>query len=363
MVLTAFESRLFFSAVWRFDGTQFLDSTIEAASPGGTAFSVLAGTAHFLYLGSESRFDLAIFILTTNGSIGTRTWTYWDGTAWVQFIPGQQYDFSRNGGDTFDRLDNWTAVAFSGTFPHMATPPDTRVRYWVRCSVASVTTAPTVDQITMRPYASYATPTDVAGLLQLSADFSATTTPTRNTVENYIRRAQSYIDYKAHKSWRPNLAIDEEHDFNMAGFRLRHNYPTRMLRLEIWDGSAYDIRTEGRGNDYFMVPGTAMVYFSRYFVYPARFQGSLIWNWGFGEFNYSVRVNYIYGSDIFTNEREGGIVNDIATKWAAREVINSHDYSFLAVSGTDKITLDRKVEFWNLQLDDLLESLRSWEVV
>ena len=39
----------YFDFVEVFDGSSFTDRTLEAQSPGGTAFSVLEGTDDFLY--------------------------------------------------------------------------------------------------------------------------------------------------------------------------------------------------------------------------------------------------------------------------------------------------------------------------
>ena len=61
----------YFDFVEVFDGSSFTDRTLEAQSPGGTAFSVLEGTDDFLYLGDASRFDMAVFELSSNGSLGT----------------------------------------------------------------------------------------------------------------------------------------------------------------------------------------------------------------------------------------------------------------------------------------------------
>ena len=200
-------------------------------------------------------------------------------------------------------------------------------------------------------------------MLQLPTDFSTSTTPTRETVENYIHYAQSYIDYKTHKSWRPNLILNEPHEFGMNGFKLKRLYPTQILRLQIWNGASFETKTEGRTHDYFLVADLGMVYFARYFLLPARFQGFMVpyWQWGLGEFNFAINIDYIYGNSI-DDAREGWLVQDICKKIAARDIITSHDYSILAVSGSDKVSLDRKIDQWQIQIDEQLDSLVSWQV-
>lgn len=352
------------TAVWVFDDSvgTYINNSAEARSFNGTTFTIFEAPADYLYLGVENRFDLAIFFLTVAGDVGARTWQYYDGDSWETFSPGFEYDFASDGGERFDRLINWIPLLFTSTSPHIATPPDQIPRYWLRCSVASVTTAPTVTQIVLRPYASYATANDVAELLQLDYAFSADTIPTKNTVEDFIHNAQSNIDQITRKSWRPNIRYDEEHDFERAGTQLVNSYATDVLKLEIWNGGGWDLKTQGRTEDYFLVKDQNMIYYARFFILPARIQSYGVWGFGHGEFSKAVRVTYVYGSNIWDNELEGGTINDIAKKMAAIDVFTTHDYSLLAQSGADKIALERKVDLWREETIDKAERLRGWEV-
>ena len=59
-------------------------------------------------------------------------------------------------------------------------------------------------------------------LLQLTnvtdtTNFTTATIPSKKTVEQYIEAAQSKIDFRTRKSWRPNYITDEYHDFNLNG--------------------------------------------------------------------------------------------------------------------------------------------------
>ena len=84
----------------------------------------------------------------------------------------------------------------------------------------------------MRPYAYYCSPTDVANLLQMDVDFDETTNPSRSSIEDYIRAAQSRIDYTTQKSWRLNYKIDEEYGSNITDGRTLHGFgrkPTRKI--------------------------------------------------------------------------------------------------------------------------------------
>lgn len=368
MVSVAYQGQTHFSAVWVYSGatTAYTDRTIEARTPTGTAFAILSAAADFLYLGSESRFDLAAFIESVAGAVGARTYEYSSSaTAWTQFAPVYEYDFTQSGAEVFTNLVGWTVRAFSTTSPHVvASVPDTTVRYWIRISIASSTTAPTINQIWMRPYAAYCRYTDVFNLLQLLSDFSASTRPTADTVEDSINAAQSYIDYETGKSWRINWQREEFLEFNTAGSKLSQRDAFQFTRVEIWNGSTFEVRTEGRNNDYYLVPDRNMLMWSRYFLLPARFTAAAagLNAWGFGEFLLPVRVSYLYGRNRFTDTREGGLIFDITRKLVAADVFLSHDYSALAVSGADKVSLSDKVRIWKEDSLEKLDRLKAWQV-
>lgn len=362
----------FLDAVWIWDNSvgTFLDRSVEATTSGGTAFSILEDLADFLYFGFANRFDFLKFIGATAGSVGARTWQYSTGTAnpivWKRFIPVINFDFSTVIGaeEWKGNLSNWSSIGFTATDPHTATPPDTTARYWIRVSVISVTTAPTMNQIEIRPYALYSTPSDVGNLLQLPVTLDATTVPSFNTVEDFINRAQSWIDWRTRKSWKPNIKLNELEEFNIDGVRLLKRDIQNIIKLEIWNGSVFETKTEGRTKDYFPILDIGMVFFSRYFLLPARMitYSAPVWTWGTGEFKFPVQVSYIYGRDFDTDE-QASLIWDIATKKASIDLLQSHDYSFLAVSGTDKIPLMNKVDFWREEIEERCDSLRGWEVL
>lgn len=357
-----------FSAVWVWDNSAgaYVDRTLAAQKTTDSAFSVLEESSDKLYLGFESRFDLAAYYLETLASIGALMWEFSRVADWKEFVPTNEYGFTLDGAAGFPptKLPGWTPIAFSNSSPHSATPPDTTARYWMRVSTASVTTAPTVSHIEMRPLAAYCTPTEVANILQLKNDFTDLTMPTRASVEDVIASAQSYIDFKTKKSWRLNYKENEEHEFNISGVKLIHRFPRAITRVQVWNGSEYDTLREGRTNDYFLVAETGMMHFSRYFMLPARFVGynAPLWRWGWGEFTFGIRVSYFYGSTIDNDSDEGRLAFNICQKLSAMQLMNAHDYSVLTVSGLDKVPMSEKVRNWQVDVEDQLESLRGWEI-
>ena len=103
--------------------------------------------------------------------------------------------------------------------------------------------------------------------------------------------------------------------------------------------------SKGRKNDFFYVPDTGMVHFSRYFLLPARFASynAPVWRWGGGEFTMPIKVSYLYGENIATDTREGAIVTDICKKMAAIDVLTTTDFGGLAVSGMDRVQMSDKI--------------------
>mgnify|MGYP003657051336 CR=1 FL=1 len=355
----------------------FTDNTLEAQTPAGTSFTLFNSTADYLLLGHDQKFDMAIFDVDTAGSLGALTWQYSTGSSWVTFVPasgrfatdpddseGEQYDFSKDGAEIFpsNLLGDWAQRDINSA-----------TKYWIRVSAASTTTAPTIKRIQCRPFAIYTTSRNVFELLQLKnvtttdgsgIDFTTSTVPTKETVEFYINEAQSYIDMNTRKSWRPNYVTDEYHEFNLNGMKLEMPNPQKIISLKIWNGADWDIKSQGRKSDYFFVPTTGMVQFSRYFLLPARFTSynAPVWRWGGGEFTMPIKITYLAGRDINTDALQGGIVQEIAKKMAAIDVIRSADFGNLAVSGMDRVSMSEKVNAWQEEIEDRLDFLTAFEV-
>jgi len=377
-----------FDKVFTLNGSTWTEITNEMISPAGTATAILNAAGEYLYLGATEKFDMAVFDLATAGSLGALTWQFSTGSsAWKTFVPssgkytfdmddsntGTTYDFTVDGVEIFPtNILSALASSVTGTLWDTDTfgpSGNTTTLYWIRVSAASVTTAPTLYRMQKRPYATYCTPGDVFRFLQLGqmtgkSDFDKTTTPTKNTVETYIQVAESKIDYLTRKSWKPHYIAEEYHDFNLNGFKLDRGDPYKLLKLEIWNGAGWDLKSQGRANDFFLAKELGMLHFSRYFLLPARFMSynAPIWRFGGGEFMMPVKVSYLSGRDIHADAREAGMVFDAARKFAAIEVLRDADFGTLVVSGTDRVQLMQKIESWSMETEAMLDTLRAWEV-
>ena len=363
-----------FEKIFAYNGSSYTDVTLDAQRPSSTAFSVLGGTNHFLYLGHGSKFDMAIFDVDTAGSLGALKYEYYNGSAWTEFVPasaryandpddeeGEPYAFDKNGAEIFpiNLLTSWATNAINSV-----------TKYWVRISSpTSVTTAPTIKRVQARPYAIYTTSQQVFELLQLknvlgTTDFTAATVPSKETVDLFINESQAYIDMNTRKSWRPNLVYDEHHQFNLNGFKLEMPDAQRVFQLKIWNGASWDTKRQGRTKDYFYVPETGMVQFSRYFLLPARFTSynAPVWRWGGGEFTMPVKVTYLAGRDINTDTQQAGIIQEVCKRMTAIAVVRNADFGGAVVSGMDRVSLESRISAWQEEIEDRLDFLTAFEV-
>ena len=60
--------------------------------------------------------------------------------------------------------------------------------------------------------------------------------------------------------------------------------------------------------------------------------------------------------------RQGGMVQDIAKKLAAMDVMRSSDFGNLAVSGMDRVSMSEKMQQWQEETDDRLDYMKAFEV-
>ena len=353
-----------FSAVWQWDdsGGAYVNHT-KSIMKTGTDVSFLDDADDYWYFGHSSRYELAVFLLAINGNYGDMTWEYSNGGSWTEFVVPEEYDFSTNGGERFQYLADWSSLSFSDTSPHSATPPDEEYRYWTRVSTASVTTVASITEIYVNPICRYTTPTIVKNYLQFDIDFDATSSPSREQVQEIINRAESRIDYDSHKTWKYGYAEHEDHQFDRYGIRTLHYPIVSLTSFEIWNGNSYEVYDVGRNEEVFDIDELGMIYFSRFFILPARLAVSgPLWRWGYGEFTFPVRVSYIYGRNLDT-DYQGGLVREIATKLAAIDILTSNDYTVLLSSGVEHMDMSSKVEQLNKEVEEKLELLKSFTVI
>jgi hypothetical protein len=204
----------------------------------------------------------------------------------------------------------------------------------------------------------YCTSQDVANIIWRAgtgADFTASSNPTKDFVEDLINAAEDTIDGPAgaNRSWRSTLVTDEIRKYirNDAyrgrrwwayrgkvflNHRSVRTFVSGTHKIEIWDGSAWvdliaGAYTEGRAADYWLDYNQGIIYFVN--TYPH-------------EIEQGVRCTYAYG--------EATVPSDIrfaCAKMVAIELMRMDDRSILLPEGSSNISLDSKVEMWSKDVE------------
>ena len=355
-------------------GTTWTDLLFAAQDQTDAASNLISATSNRLYIGLDRRFDGVLLVLGTAGSYTGVTFQYWNGSAWTNLPTRQTYAFTGNGGVIRFLIPSaWTtrtlASVESSNTGLSTDDQTTTAKYWIRVNVTGVTTTATLSWALPFPEYSYTTPSFVRRFMQLpTAFFTSTTIPSEQDVADAIRRVESQIDKYTWKSWKPNhdpsvnAENTEQYDFNRFGFTLE-NYPILyMISLAIWNGSAFEVMSQGRGNDYSIDNRLGLVSFTRLIHLPFAYTRSAIYTWGYGEFKLAVQVNYVWGRDL-DFDRFGPLITKVANQLVSVDLVRSHDYSSFVVTGPDKIALERKAEMWEaeaLRTMDELRGIQMW---
>lgn len=344
---------------WLYNGSSYTD--LSDYSQTDTSFNFISASTDYFYIGLDRRFTGFIADLSTQGSYTGLSHQYYNGTTWKVLPTITAYNWNTSKYMRWTLPSDWIKVEFTSTFPSSSTPPDTDERYWIRISCTAVATQAVISKLRIIPYVLYSTPQKVSDLLTLKKVFDEGTTPKFNAVEDFIRRAEDKIDYRTKKSWRANMVTEENDaiyvDYNRYGIYLRNKDFFRVYSLQLWNGSNFEALIEGRDNDYFMNMNEGMIYITRLYMQPAMYSMTGRYQtYGWGEYKNSVKVDYIYGRN-WETAPEYYIVEGIATKLAAIEVMRHADYTGLIVSGSDKVTYDNKIRLMTEEIETDLDSL------
>lgn len=326
-------------------------------------FTLMEAAGDYVYFGLARRAIGFVFDVYTGGSYTSLTVEYYsDSGVWKKCSLLRTTNLDVDGYCVWLVQKDMTTKGFTATTPHAATPPEIGgpSLFWYRISAATVTTAAVLSKIRAIPYVTYATADDVAATMQVKGGFDYKNTPTIFDVEDKIRQKESHIDWKTTKSWKFNYSVNEEYPFNINGIKLQGWPVINVYELSIWDGGAWDVKVNGRSEDYFTIDQYGILKFSRFFALPARFAyiPPGLGRWDFGEFAFPVHVSYAWGRDP-EKDRTFHVVNEIAAKAAACDIYNSYDKTIYTRSGIDKVTYDRKIENWKRDVDDKIDDLRS----
>ena len=325
----------------------------------GGVTTVFASPTEYLYVGFARRFDaLMSWMVDINSNLGEIHWEFSienslaRSSDWVEFIPLQPdiHTFSSAREYAYWDIHHPSFEAWS---PIELVDGDGQ-KYWIRIRSSLTSSGNTLSALTIRPYALIPT-SEVKNQLQRPEDFSYSHPPHDLVVEDHIREAESELFRATEFSYRPEFVEDELVNFKTYGMTLRHRPILDFKRLEVWTGSGWDTKEEGRNSDYNIDPITGVIYLSTIFLGPIP--PSLRRGWSErrnqGSFKRGVRVSYVHGRDPRIDSFFPEVV-DIITKHACVDIATNYDFAQLLPTSVDRISLEKKIEIWNEDIDEFV---------
>ena len=361
-------------AVWEFNASSsvYVNNTFEAALEDGTNFELIATDCDYTYFGFSRRFDALIWVAGTVGVYATLTWEYGiTNSSWVRFVPtfddefetAQGYMLWDVKGATLEA--DWVSFALTVSDPHVvASVPDGTARFWLRVSSPiSVSNRALMNTVVCRGYVSYATALDVQKQLQFRNAFTATSTPTLSTVEDFIRGTEDRMIYDMGESWRPEFIREEFLNFKQYGMKTRYQPIQVIYDVAVYTGSDFESKTTGRNQDYHVDDRTGMIFLSTIFLdaMPPTFRRSYTVRREQGAFKRPVRIRYTHGHDIRSHTL-GHHVGRIAVKQACIDLLTDQDFSPLMPVGQDNVSMQQKIDNWQNDVTEFLDKFSKFKV-
>ena len=362
------------SAVWVSDAVQVQDLTYDVVRRGAPFSSILAASGDSLYVGYERRFDSVLFWMEQG--VGQYSSLIWEcsvgGSEWARVVPIQTQDWQFNSSQGYIRLDleglgfsQWKTTSVRFNDPLVS--PDDKLRYWLRCTATSPTRTATLESLTIRPYVSLAKPMDVQALLQYPNHlaFDEDSRPSFTTVEQFLRDAEDEFFRVTGRYYRPEFEENELIDFKPYGMKLRRQPVLDMLELAVWNGNDWEVKDQGRVNaDYHYEPETGMVYISTIFLdaVPPMLRRGFSQRRQQGSFKRGIRVNYIHGYDVRTDDFATAMSRTVV-KQAAIDVVMGRDFAALIPSNLDRVSLGDKAKQWQEEVTEFRDRFARLHIV
>lgn len=204
----------------------------------------------------------------------------------------------------------------------------------------------------------YTTIHAVARLLGISPAYLVERFP---NVVDLIQKVEDYIDNRLQTTWKSKQTTEYYtpiQTFSIEGYVIFTKYrPIISIdKLEVWNGSSWEdwkqTRTEGRSSDYWVDYENGEVFILTSFL-PLGFLPDKL----------QVRITYTYGKGATTSNRDNVIPKDlelIATKLVAVEILTNEDYRGVLPSGENQVSLERKIEIYQNQIDEWFSRQVRW---
>ena len=353
------------SSVYLYDdsASAYIDLTFDAQDFPGSEPDLMAEESDYLYYGLDRSFT-GVFMDISGGS-GDYTevpeYSYYNGSEWQRLPIQNNYNFRDAGVLRFVEPPNWSRALLSdaesqGTTGLKAEDDDGGTeKYWIKVKGSDVSSPAKLIQSFPFPSYSLTTPEECRDLMLLRISFDENTKPTWEQVEQVIKRVEGRIEGYSLHSWKPQYRENEVYDYGNYGFVLKRYPVIRFFDLKFWNGQAFEPLTEGRQHDYFIDKKTGIIEFSRFIHLPFAYRR--VRSYGFGQFNRSLQASYVWGKDEL--DERYYMAKDIATKLTTADLLSSYDFTTMIPQGTDRFSLDQRIEQWRESAEERLEELRS----
>ena len=346
------------TAVWLYNGSTYVDNTIDAQVAEARDFPIMSDGDDYLYIGFERRFDALIFWVKDFGEYGNVKWEFSAANnEWKEFVPVQprpyefyaHVDYVRWSLD-YPLFDQWVST------PLTSPSPDDTARFWIRVGVGTSNLTCNLYAVTVRSYTSLVGPDEVQAQLQLETPFDEDSSPSFNDMERYIRGAEDGLFHITGHYYRPEFVEDELVNFKAYGMTLRNRPILDIINISVHTGSYWETKEMGRSSDYHIEPYTGHIYISTLFmdVVPPILRRGYSERRNQGAFKAGVRARYIYGHDS-RQDRFSVEIGRIVTKQAAMDTVVNRDFNRLIPQGLDRVQLSQKIDIWKEEIREFKE--------
>ncbi len=357
-----------FDAIWFYD-TDFTDKT-DGLSDGSAPQVLAAGEK--LYFGYRDWLSGIYFNISIVPSTADLVPEMYDGVSntwkvlptretYTQLQTGHSIDVSGYNFDT-DGVVYWSFAqwqwtlkkAVDSSFPELVgTVPSDDALYWVRLRNAGANPV-TIDRALPLPYNTYVTHQEMANFMGLP-EFNEVNDPIQTTVRNRLRAAEDWLDNYARSTWRIKPYFNERVSFNPYGFVVKHRPIITVTRLGLWNGSSFQLMTEGRNKEWFTSPEKGMIYFTLP-SFRLRYYSFLLSR--YLRQPDSVEFDYVAGADFDIHDQRG-VVRDIILYKAGADLVRQLDWTVILVNNPDAVPKVEKARQWEELATTYADELRA----
>jgi hypothetical protein len=138
--ITSYSARQFLDYCYLYNGSTYVNNSVEADTSAGTPFAALADDNDILYIGKKNSIfkKVVVDVQTASSGYTSVTWKYWNGSTWSTLSTSGTADLSADASVTWTAPTDWAKTTVNGVSA-----------YWVKIeqTAASPATPATLNSI------------------------------------------------------------------------------------------------------------------------------------------------------------------------------------------------------------------------